>query len=126
MQTILLIEDYSNAQQALFRFLHHKGFHVITALTLSQAGEFLRTMPVDLILCDMEALPLPNQLLEEARRKHYIPAIAYSGWYTQEDHDRAQLQGFEAFFAKPLDLQKISDAISTLLLPTEPEQLLPV
>ncbi len=86
-----------------------------TANSISSALEALRREIFDLLICD---IGLPDgtgfDLLAKVREFCDIPALALSGFGTQEDVARSKAAGFGEHLTKPVNFQKLDIAISQL------------
>ncbi len=84
-----------------------------TANSISSALEALRREIFDLLICD---IGLPDgtgfDLLAKVREFCDIPALALSGFGTQEDVARSKAAGFGEHLTKPVNFQKLDIAIS--------------
>lgn len=107
---VLLVDDNPLMQQVVSRFLMSQGYSVAVAQTGEEALAMVRHEPCRLLLIDMR---LPDQdgpeLLLILRREPGMgacPAIAISG-LGEDDRERTVEVGFDAFLAKPIDLDEL-------------------
>ena len=109
---ILLVEDNPQTLHAMARILRHAGHKVHTATTSDSALRAIEDEPVNLLLCD---IGLPDgsgwELLRRASAIRTVPAVALSGFGSDEDIDRSRRAGFAAHLVKPVTQQKLLDAI---------------
>jgi PAS domain S-box-containing protein len=109
---ILLIEDHSDTSRALERLLQRQGYEVMTADSVASGLEAMRDEKFNLLVCD---IGLPDgtgfQLIEEVRKHWRTPALALSGFGTEEDVAKSRLAGFEGHLTKPVNFQKLEAAI---------------
>jgi hypothetical protein len=109
---ILLVEDNLQTLTAMARLLQHAGHRIHTATTIDSALRTIEDHHLDLLLCD---IGLPDgsgwELLRRASAIRTLPAIALSGFGSDEDIDRSRRTGFAAHLVKPVTPQKLHDAI---------------
>jgi CheY-like chemotaxis protein len=111
-QSILVVEDSSGVALVLQALLEGEGYRVLSATSIKEAIELLRTTPVDLILTDafsstpQAALDSVAPLLEAAGR---IPVALLSGH--QISLEDAQARGFCAVIPKPFAVDTLLDEI---------------
>lgn len=111
---VLLVDDNPLMQQVISRFLMSQGYSVAVAQTGEEALDVARREPFRLYVIDMR---LPDQdgpdLLQAMRSDPQLvrcPAIAVSG-LGEDDRERTVVAGFEAFLAKPIDLDELLAAV---------------
>jgi CheY-like chemotaxis protein len=111
---VLLVDDNPLMQQVISRFLVSQGYSVAVARNGEDALELARHEPCQLLLIDMR---LPDQdgpeLLAVLRREPELrscPAIAVSG-LGEDDRERTVVAGFQAFLAKPIDLDELLSTV---------------
>ena len=94
------------------KLLKHNGHEVVTASTVRQALEVLRTTPLDLLVSDL-GLPDGNgfQVMRELAKISDAKGIAISGYGMEEDLERSSRAGFSAHLTKPIDVQKLQETI---------------
>ncbi|GAB4434799.1 MAG: response regulator [Chloroflexi bacterium OHK40] len=111
---VLLVDDNPLMQQVISRFLMSQGYQVGVAPSGKEALALVRREGCQLLVIDMR---LPDQdgpdLLLALRREPGLercPAIAVSG-LGEDDRERTVAAGFDAFLAKPIDLDELSAAV---------------
>jgi PAS domain S-box-containing protein len=109
---ILLVEDHVDSANVLSRILSHSGYEVDTAGTSASALELYRRNEYDLVLSD---IGLPDgsgiELVQKMKGIRDVPAIALTGFGTEEDMLRSQQTGFLHHLTKPIDIQHLQAAI---------------
>jgi PAS domain S-box-containing protein len=109
---ILLVEDHVDSADVLAKILSHLGYEVDTAGTSASALDLYRSNEYDLVLSD---IGLPDgsgiELLQQMKGLKDVPAIALTGFGTEEDMLRAQQTGFLHHLTKPVDIQHLQAAI---------------
>jgi CheY-like chemotaxis protein len=116
---ILLVEDNPQTRTAMARILQHAGHRVHVADAIAPALRALEDQPVDLLVCD---IGLPDgsgwELLRRATTiRTGVPAIALSGFGSDQDLDRSRRAGFAAHLIKPVTPQKLLEAIQRATVP---------
>lgn len=111
---VLLVDDNPLMQQVISRFLMSQGYSVAVAESAEEALDLTRHVAYQLMLIDMR---LPDrdgpELLLALRNEPGMarcPAIAVSG-LGEDDRERTVTAGFDAFLAKPIDLDELLEAV---------------
>ena len=109
---ILLVEDHADTAEILKRMLARRGHQVVIAVNVADAVVKGSTEPFDLLLSDVG---LPDgtgpELLQKLRPACAIPAIALSGFGSQQDIQRSLAAGFLLHLTKPVNFHTLHDAI---------------
>jgi signal transduction histidine kinase len=115
---VLLVEDSSDTLEMMRALLTSMGCRVLTADTAEMALDLAAAEAPDIIVSD---IGMPNtdgyELLARIRLipgLENAPAIAVSGYATEEDIARARAAGFSAHLAKPIDIDKLLASIRNL------------
>ncbi|MEW6251918.1 MAG: response regulator [Planctomycetota bacterium] len=135
---LLLVEDHEQMARLMKCLLEADGFEVRTAGTLAGARELALNQRFDLILSDLglpdgDALTLPAELARlyagngpgiggrpagacaVAHGAPPPPAIALSGYCTNEDVERSLGAGFVEHLIKPVDAEALTATIRRVL-----------
>jgi CheY-like chemotaxis protein len=117
-QRVLIVDDYPDSADMLAEALEDMGHQVAvahdgeTALTL--AGEFLPQIALlDLRLPRMDGFELAGKLKESHGGD--VVLVAMTGLSRPEERHKATSVGFEHFFVKPVDLQKLRELFESLV-----------
>jgi two-component system CheB/CheR fusion protein len=108
---ILLVEDNKDTLKHFSLILGLRGHEVRVAERLSEALDAAAAEVFDLVISDIE---LPDGTgLELLRRfgDRDVPAIAMSGYGTEEDVQQSLAAGFDEHLTKPVDIQRLEEAI---------------
>jgi signal transduction histidine kinase/ActR/RegA family two-component response regulator len=108
---ILLVEDNKDTRNYMALVLEARGHRVTTAERLSKALQTAAEHGFDLIVSDIE---LPDGTgLELMRQLSWrgLPAIALSGYGSEEDVRESQEAGFALHLTKPVEISKLEEAI---------------
>ncbi|MBN1431092.1 MAG: response regulator [Anaerolineae bacterium] len=104
---ILIVEDEPDGQLLVSRMLAVVGINVEVASDGETAWNMLGTKSykaaiVDLALPGMDGVELLRKIRSDAELAG-LPCIAITAYHTPELKQQALTEGFDAYFAKPLD-----------------------
>ena len=123
-QTVLVVDNDANIRAFLKINFESWGFEVVTAEDGAEAAASAADIDADLILLDMN---MPSVSGFEAARqirateKHSrTPIIAVTAHTSTGDRDEAYQAGCDAIVTKPIDPQKLSQAVTDLTGPLQP------
>jgi two-component system, cell cycle response regulator DivK len=116
---ILVVDDHELNLKLLERLLEMEGREVRAADSLAAAERALAEeqpamIVLDLNLPDGSGLELTRKLKSEPLTAS-IPIVACTAAVMPADEDRALEAGCDAFVAKPIDLRRFSQIISSIL-----------
>jgi CheY-like chemotaxis protein len=119
-RSILIIEDNSDARDALRVLLELDGHAVEAAGEGQEALELARTKDPDIALVDIGLPGIDGY--EVARRVRARDArrpvlIALTGYGQPEDRRRATEAGFDEMLVKPVDPTTLTELLATLEIP---------
>ncbi len=113
---ILLVEDNPDTLRFLSLVLGRRGHEVIAASNLELAQTKLLDRSIDLLISDIE---LPDgtglELMESLPAGRRLPAIALSGFGSEDDIRRSLEAGFAEHLTKPVTIGQLEAAISRVL-----------
>lgn len=102
---VLVVEGHEDTRAMYALALSALGFEVVVAQDDSDAYRRAWEIHPDIIVTD---LPMPNyedwqflQALKQDARTRDIPVVAVSGYIDRSLRERAERDGFDAFFPKP-------------------------
>ena len=115
---IFLVDDNEDAAQMLALLLKKEGYRVTTANHPIKALELLATdLPdvfiLDIGLPDIDGHELAKRLKLMPRCTN-IPMIALTGYGSADDMNMAKKSGFDKFFVKPIEIEKLLREISKI------------
>lgn len=112
---ILLVEDNADTATALVRLLKSLGHDVTIAHSGSEAYVLAVENQYDLLLSD---IGLPDfsgwELIRRLKVKKSIPAVALSGFGSEDDRRRSQDAGFITHLMKPVDIVRLENVINNV------------
>ena len=114
LRRILLVEDHGDTLQILSRLLRKWGYGVTTASSVQAALDRASEQPFDLIISDL-GLPDGSGCELVRQIKGGIPAIALSGYGTEEDVRCSLDAGFSEHLIKPISFQTLRATVERLL-----------
>ena len=118
---VLIVEDSPDTLSLLNAMFSREGANVTTAASASEAIQSAVTKRPQIIVSDI-GMPETDgyQLLEQLRLLpglSDVPAIAISGYASEEDRERALSVGFVALVPKPVDIDALFSLIQDLKTP---------
>ncbi len=116
---VLIVDDHVLNLKLLERLLELEGREVRAADSLAAAERAVAEeqpamIVLDLNLPDGSGLDLTRKLKSEPRTAA-IPIVACTAAVMPADEDRAIEAGCDAFVAKPIDLRRFSEVVSSIL-----------
>jgi CheY-like chemotaxis protein len=116
---VLIVDDHALNLKLLERLLEREGREVRAADSLAAAERALAEEQPAMIVLDMNlpdgsGLELTRKLKAEPRTAS-IPIVACTAAVMPSDEDQALEAGCDAFVAKPIDLQRFSAVISSMM-----------
>jgi PAS domain S-box-containing protein len=121
-QSILIVEDEAATRRALTDGLTLLNYHVYTTENGLQALEFLDQQPdtVRLILSDVIMPELGGIALFRTLRSkgNLTPFVLMTGHPMQDELEKLNQEGLNAWLLKPVRLKQMSETISRLLKPS--------
>jgi len=118
---VLLVDDAESNLALLEAALEDLATEVLSARTAAEALDVVVRGPLDLIISDL-GLPDRNgyELIREIRslppeRGGQLPAIAVTGYASEQDVRAAIAAGFQLHLAKPVDLDELFAAVQRLV-----------
>jgi signal transduction histidine kinase/CheY-like chemotaxis protein len=113
---VLIVDDHHDTCTGMKRMLERRGYEITVAYSAEQAVEKVRTQDFDLLISD---IGLPDrsgyELMRELRTSKALPGIAVSGFGTEQDVIEARAAGFSEHLTKPINLERLEEAIHSLL-----------
>ena len=116
---MLVVDDDTDARRLLRTVLVYHGAIVTTAATVDAALRAIRRVKPDVLVCavvmpgkDGYALLRALRVLPEPLNS--IPVIALTAFRHEHPPERTARAGFQAHLTKPVDLQRLCDAVRRL------------
>lgn len=114
--SVLLVEDNRDSLRALSRSLGRLGYSVRTAVSLRSALLAAGEGGFDVLVSDLELGDGSGlDLLQHLGPSRSAPAIALTGYGTEEDRARCLSAGFELHLVKPVVAAQLDEAIRSVL-----------
>jgi signal transduction histidine kinase/CheY-like chemotaxis protein len=117
---VLVVDDHVDTCTGMKMMLERRGYRVAIAHTADQAVEKTQQEEFDLVISD---IGLPDrsgyELMQELSATKNLRGIALSGFGMESDVSRARAAGFSEHLTKPINFDRLHEAIETLR--AEPE-----
>jgi len=109
---LLVVEDHADTARTLARLLGRAGFAVVTASNVASALATAERETFDVLISDI-GLPdgCGTEVMRGVRARSTVPGIAMSGYGMEEDVRRSREAGFSEHLVKPVDADKLKEAI---------------
>jgi len=118
---VLVVDDHIDTCTGMKMMLERRGYRVTVAHTADQAAEKVRHAEFDLVISD---IGLPDrsgyELMQELSATKGLRGIALSGFGMENDVSRARAAGFSEHLTKPINFDRLEEAIQSLLVEPEP------
>jgi signal transduction histidine kinase/CheY-like chemotaxis protein len=118
---VLVVDDHIDTCTGMKMMLERRGYRVTVAHTADQAAEKVRHAEFDLVISD---IGLPDrsgyELMQELSTTRGLRGIALSGFGMENDVSRARASGFSEHLTKPINFDRLEEAIQALLVEPEP------
>jgi signal transduction histidine kinase/ActR/RegA family two-component response regulator len=116
---VLIVEDQPDTLAMLVANFQSRGYETIACSSALEALRVADRDAFDILISDI-AMPLMDglQLITDLRLKQgleNVPAIALTGYASQNDADTAIAAGFDLHLSKPIDPADLAAAVETLL-----------
>jgi signal transduction histidine kinase/CheY-like chemotaxis protein len=113
---LLVVDDHKDTCMGMKRMLERRGYAITVAYSADQAVEKTRTNEFDLVISD---IGLPDrsgyELMSELRASKGLLGIALSGFGSEQDVSKAREAGFSDHLTKPINFDRLDQAIRKLL-----------
>jgi signal transduction histidine kinase/CheY-like chemotaxis protein len=114
---LLVVDDHQDTCLGMKMLLERRGYRITLAHTADQAIEKAQREKFDLLISD---IGLPDrsgyELMKELRAKSALPGIALSGFGMENDINKARAAGFSEHLTKPINFDRLDEAIRSLLV----------
>jgi CheY-like chemotaxis protein len=118
---VLIVEDSEDTLTLLGAVFGREGANVITASSALEALQWAVSNRPNIVISDIGMPDVDGyQFLEQLKLipgMNGVPAIAISGYASDEDRQKALGVGYLALMAKPIDVEVLFDLIQDLKLP---------
>ncbi|HEU5047314.1 MAG TPA: response regulator [Rickettsiales bacterium] len=122
-KTIMIVEDMEFDRQMIASVVEKLGFHYIVCHSGDEAINLLKQQHdnIDLMLLDLFMPTMDGISILGHCKSRYpnLPVVMVSSTQSEDDLEQIRKWRANAFVSKPIDFQKLSDAIVTVLEDTE-------
>jgi len=113
---LLVVDDHADTCTGMKMMLERRGYDITVAHSAGQAVEKTEREDFDLLISD---IGLPDrsgyELMSELRKSKGLPGIALSGFGMETDVNKARDAGFSEHLTKPINFDRLEQAIRHLL-----------
>jgi PAS domain S-box-containing protein len=113
---LLLVEDHQDTARVMRRVLETAGYAVAHAASVAQARTLAHERKFDLVISDVG---LPDgtglDLMRDLNQAYGLTGIALSGFGTEDDVSASKAAGFSEHLTKPVEWERLRDAITRVL-----------
>jgi signal transduction histidine kinase/ActR/RegA family two-component response regulator len=113
---VLVVDDHRDTCIGMKMMLERRGYQITLAYSADQAVEKAGEESFDLLISD---IGLPDrsgyELMRELRASKGLRGIALSGFGMEDDVKRAREAGFSEHLTKPINFDRLEEAIRNLL-----------
>jgi len=113
---LLVVDDHHDTCTGMKMMLERRGYDITVAHSADQAVEKARAQDFDLIISD---IGLPDrsgyELMRELQTIRSLRGIALSGFGMEHDVSKARAAGFSEHLTKPINFERLEEAIQNLL-----------
>jgi len=113
---LLVVDDHQDTCLGMKMLLERRGYRITLAHTAGQALQKAQIETFDLLISD---IGLPDrsgyELMKELRAKKSLRGIALSGFWMENDINKARAAGFSEHLTKPINFDRLDEAIRSLL-----------
>jgi DNA-binding NtrC family response regulator len=115
-RTVLVVDDDEATCRLLADWIHHLGFHVITALNAQQALTLMHAHPADVAFCD---IVMPGHdgvwLINQLRAQFPHTAVVIATGIAKMDPAVTLAPSVAAYLVKPFDFDEVASALGSAL-----------
>ena len=119
--SVLIVEDSEDTLKLLSTMFSQRGSQVMQASSASEALDVASSDPPDIVISDIGMPDVDGyeflQQLKQIPGMDGVPAIAISGYASDEDRRKALSVGYLALMPKPINVDALFDLIHDLKLP---------
>ncbi len=117
----LIVEDDADSREMLVNVIRQWGIEPVAVSSAAEALAAIKRLRPDVLISD---IGMPGEdgydLIRKVRALEpaqggLVPAVALSGYASEEDKARSLLSGFQAHITKPIELDLLISTITTLL-----------
>jgi len=113
---LLVVDDHADTCTGMKMMLERRGYDITVAYSAGAALEKTEQEDFDLLISD---IGLPDrsgyELMSELRKRKGLPGIALSGFGMETDVNKARDAGFSEHLTKPINFDRLEQAIRHLL-----------
>jgi DNA-binding NtrC family response regulator len=114
---VLVVDDDKNILAAFAEFLKGEHYEMVPASSAEEAEDILKNSWIDVLVTDirLKAKSGVTLFLDVKHHDRTMPVIVVSGYPDLISESEVKTIGADFYFVKPLDLQKLRDALRLCL-----------
>lgn len=112
---LLVVDDHRDTCQGMKTILERRGYDITLAYDADQAAKKAEAESFDLVISDIGLPGRSGYELMEQLRGRGLRGIALSGFGMDQDISRAHAAGFSEHLTKPINFERLEEAIQHLL-----------
>jgi CheY-like chemotaxis protein len=116
LRRVLVVDDHQDTCTGMKMMLERRGYEITVAYSAEQAVQKTHNQDFDLLISD---IGLPDrsgyELMRELRESKGMPGIALTGFGSEHDISKARAAGFAEHLTKPINFERLQEAIQNLL-----------
>jgi CheY-like chemotaxis protein len=112
----LVVDDESDGREAVAMVLERCGALVTTAGSVAEAMTICEEKAFDAVVSDI-AMPFEDgfALIARLRSRGDIPALALTGYVSDDDERRILAAGYNTYLSKPIAAAALGEAVAKLV-----------
>ena len=113
---VLVVDDESDGREAVAMVLERCGALVTTAGSVAEAMTICEEKAFDAVVSDI-AMPFEDgfALIARLRSRGDIPALALTGYVSDDDERRILAAGYNTYLSKPIAAAALGEAVAKLV-----------
>ncbi len=116
---VLLVEDNHMNKVLVREILSLNGYEIIEARSGTEALKMLASVRPDIILMDIHLPEMDGftatRIIKSDERNRCIPVLALTASALSGEEEKILNQGFDGYIAKPIEVKKMLEKISSFL-----------
>jgi two-component system cell cycle response regulator DivK len=124
MKRILVVEDNTLNFKLVRDVLEYAGYEVVGASSGEEGLQLAKDLPPDLVLMDLQLPGIDGTetmlRLRQGVIAAEVPVVALSALAMHQDHESAQIAGFDGYLNKPISVRSFPQQVASFLSDERP------